>query len=71
MDGAFVYKTDALLSKAVKVHFSVPQELYSRVVYLTALTISGAGNQEAVNFFGFLRSVEAKNVLMKYGFELQ
>lgn len=71
VDGAFVYKTDALLSKRVKIQFSVPPALYSRVVYLTALTISGAGNQEAVNFFGFLRSVGAKGVLTKYGFELQ
>jgi molybdate transport system substrate-binding protein len=71
VDGAFVYKTDALLSKRVKIQFPVPQALYSRVVYLTALTISGIRNQEAVNFFGFLRSVGAKGVLMKYGFEPQ
>ncbi len=71
VDGAFAYKTDALLSKRVKIQFPVAQALYSRVVYLTALTISGAGNQEAVNFFGFLRSVGAKGVLIKYGFELQ
>ena len=71
VDGAFVYKTDAMLSKAVKIQFPVPQALYSRVVYLTALTISGAGNQEAVTFFGFLRSAGAKGVLTKLGFELQ
>jgi molybdate transport system substrate-binding protein len=71
VDGAFVYKTDAMLSKVVKIQFSVPQALYSRVVYLTALTISGIRNQEAGDFFGFLRSVGAKDVLMKYGFELQ
>ena len=71
VDGAFVYKTDALLSKRVKIQFPVDQALYSRVVYLTALTNSGIRKQEAVNFFDFLRSAGAKGVLMKYGFELQ
>jgi molybdate transport system substrate-binding protein len=71
VDGAFVYKTDALLSKRVKIQFPVPQAFYSRVVYLTALTISGTGNQEAADFLGFLRSGGAKGVLIKYGFELQ
>jgi molybdate transport system substrate-binding protein len=53
VDGAFVYKTDALLSKEVRMWFTVPQKLYSRVVYMSALTVSGAKNQDAVNFFRF------------------
>ena len=32
LDGAFLYKTDAMLTKAAKIQFSVPQALYSRVV---------------------------------------
>ncbi|HUJ88837.1 MAG TPA: molybdate ABC transporter substrate-binding protein [Syntrophorhabdales bacterium] len=69
VDGAFVYKTDALLSREVAIWFTVPQNLYSRVVYLSALTVSGVGNQDAVNFFSFLRSAEAGALLQKYGFE--
>lgn len=70
-DGAFVYRTDALLSKDVSIWFTVPQKLHSRVVYLTALTISGTKNQDAVNFFSFLRSPEAHSILSKYGFEIR
>jgi molybdate transport system substrate-binding protein len=70
-DGAFVYKTDALLSKDVAVWFNVPQKYYSQVVFLTALTVSGVKNQDAVNFFSFLRSAEARAILLKYGFEVR
>lgn len=71
VDGAFVYKTDALLSKEVTVWFTVPQKLYSRVVYLSALTVSGVKNKDAVNLFSFLHSADAKPILLKYGFEVR
>jgi molybdate transport system substrate-binding protein len=71
VDGAFVYKTDALLSKDVSIWFTVPQKFYSQVVFLTALTVSGVKNQDAVSFFSFLRSAEARALLLKYGFEVR
>ena len=70
-DGAFVYKTDALLSKDVAVWFTVPQKYYSQVVFLTALTVSGVKNQDAAVFFSFLRSPDARALLLKYGFEVR
>ena len=71
VDGAFVYKTDALLSKDARIWFTVPQKLYSRVVYMSARTAAGTKNQDAVNFFSFLRSSEARALILKYGFEVQ
>jgi molybdate transport system substrate-binding protein len=71
VDGAFVYKTDALLSKDVSIWFTVPQKFYSKVVFLTALTNSGVKNQDAVRLFSFLNSSEAKTLLLKYGFEVR
>lgn len=68
VDGAFVYKTDALQAKQAKILFTVPQELYPRVTYPVALTVAGAKNRDAVAFIAFLQSGEAKTVLMKYGF---
>jgi molybdate transport system substrate-binding protein len=68
VDGAFVYKTDALLAKQAKILFTVPQELYPRVMYPMALTTTGAKNRDAAAFFAFLRSDEAKSVLGKFGF---
>jgi len=70
-DGAFVYRTDALQAKQVKILFTVPQELYPRVVYPMALTLAGAGKKGAREFLDFLRSAEAKNVLAKYGFQVK
>jgi molybdate transport system substrate-binding protein len=68
VDGAFVYKTDALLAKQAKILFTVPQELYPRVVYPMSLTVSGAKNKDAAAFFAYLHGNEAKTVLAKYGF---
>jgi molybdate transport system substrate-binding protein len=71
VDGAFVYRTDALLSQDVTIWFTVPQKLHSRVVYLSALTVSGSKNRDAVEFFAFLGFPEARALLTKYGFEVR
>jgi len=69
VDGAFVYKTDAKeMAKNVRILFSVPQDLYPRVTYPMALTADGGNRAEAVAFFRFLQSGEAKSVLAKHGF---
>ena len=68
VDGAFVYKTDALLAKQAKILFTVPQELYPRVTYPMALTVAGRKNMEAAAFFAYLHGDEAKSVLTKSGF---
>ena len=69
VDGAFVYKTDAEeMAKNVKVLFIVPQDLYPRVTYPVALTVAGSKKPEAVAFFTFLQSAEAKAALAKHGF---
>ncbi|HEX9078759.1 MAG TPA: molybdate ABC transporter substrate-binding protein [Desulfuromonadaceae bacterium] len=69
VDGAFVYKTDALqLAKRAVIHFTVPQGLYPRVTYPMALTRAGAGKPEAAAFFAYLQSSAARAVLTRYGF---
>ena len=71
VDGAFVYKTDALQAKKAKLLFSVPQELYPRVVYPMALTLKAAQNSEAKAFLAYLQGKEARSVLTKFGFMLK
>ncbi len=71
VDGAFVYKTDALQAQKSKLLFTVPQELYPRVVYPRAITINGAKNDEVKAFHTFLQSDEAKSALSKFGFALK
>jgi molybdate transport system substrate-binding protein len=70
VNGAFVYRTDALLSKKAKILFVVPAELYPEVIYPMGLTVAGMKNQEAKDFYKYLQSSKAKTVLEKYGFVL-
>lgn len=67
-DGAFVYKSDALLAKEAKILFEVPQTLYDQVTYPIGLTQQGASSLDAVGFFDFLQTAAARAVLLKYGF---
>ena len=68
VDGAFVYRTDALLSPRVKILFEAPPEDYPRVVYPMALTTAGADKGEAVEFYRFLQSSGARVLLERHGF---
>jgi molybdate transport system substrate-binding protein len=71
VDGAFVYRTDALLAKQVKILFTVPEQLYPRVAYSMSLTVSGAGRSDAAAFVAFLRGSEAKEALARHGFAVR
>lgn len=69
VDGAFVYKTDALLAKKAEILFTVPDELYSRVSYPLALTTAGAKKPSALSFYKYLASPEAIAIFIHHGFE--
>uniref|UniRef100_Q3ATI9 Molybdenum ABC transporter, periplasmic binding protein n=1 Tax=Chlorobium chlorochromatii (strain CaD3) TaxID=340177 RepID=Q3ATI9_CHLCH len=71
VDGAFVYRTDAMLAQKAKLRLVVPQKLYPRVVYPMALTMQASKNREAQAFISYLNSNEAKSVLRKYSFLLK
>lgn len=68
VDGAFVYRTDALLAKQGEILFSVPQIFYPSVSYPAALTQTGVSNLPAQSFFGFLFTAQAQQILQRYGF---
>jgi molybdate transport system substrate-binding protein len=68
VDGAFVYKTDALMATQAVILFEVPQELYETVTYPIALTVDGARNDAAKAFYDFLTAPEALKVFLKFGF---
>jgi molybdate transport system substrate-binding protein len=68
VDGAFIYRTDALLSSRIKIHFEPPPESYPRVIYPMALTRSGTENPEAIEFYRFLQSPRARVLLERHGF---
>ena len=67
-DGAFVYRTDALMATSAVILFTVPQELYEKITYPIALTVDGAKKEQARAFHGFLTGPQALPVLLKHGF---
>jgi molybdate transport system substrate-binding protein len=69
VDGAFVYKTDALLAKQAEILFVVPTDLYDQVSYPMALTLTGEKNDSAKAFYEYMNSPEAQAILTKFGFE--
>ena len=68
VDGAFVFKTDALGARNARSLFEVPASLHSDILYPAILTHEGAKNPAAVRFFDFLQSVAAKAILRMRGF---
>ncbi len=71
VDGAFVYKTDALLARSAVILFEVPAEMHAPIVYPMALTATGAATPLARAFMEYLRSAPARAVLTKFGFAVE
>jgi molybdate transport system substrate-binding protein len=69
-EGAFVYKTDALLATQAVILFEVPQNLYDRIVYSVALTVDGVKKPEAKAFYTFITGPESMKIFMQYGFSV-
>ena len=69
VDGAFVYKTDALLAEHAVVLLVVPEGLYDRVSYPMVMTGSGATKDDVKALYSYLGGPEAKAILQKFGFE--
>ena len=69
-DGAFVYKTDAMLAVSAKLLFEVPLELYNRVTYPVAMTKESAGNADAKLFYDYIVSDAAHSEMTRLGFTM-
>ena len=66
-----VYKTDALISKKIKIIATFPEQTHQPIVYPIALTVQGQQNQDAVAFKQFMQNSEqAKRIFQQYGFKL-
>ncbi len=68
VDGAFVYKTDALLARKAVILFTVSDHLHAPIYYPMGLTIAGKKNEAAQAFYEYLRSPAARAILDKFGF---
>lgn len=68
VDAGFVYKTDANISKEVKIAFSVPVEKEPAIRYPIAITKEAKNKSAAEDFLRYLESDGARKVFERYGF---
>jgi len=68
VDAGFVYKTDAAISKKVKVTYEVPAADAPKISYPLALLKDAPQPEAAKNFIAFLDSDGATAVFKKFGF---
>ncbi len=68
VEGAFVYRTDALLAKEGKILFVVSSKLHAPILYPLAMTRKGSAKSGAIAYYQFLQGDEVRGVLKRYGF---
>ncbi|UQZ35061.1 molybdate ABC transporter substrate-binding protein [Paenibacillus sp. PK3_47] len=70
VDAGFVYKTDALTSKKVKIALTVGAHVHKAINYPVGL-VKGSGHQaEAKAFYNYVQTKAAGEVFTAYGFQL-
>lgn len=70
VDGAFVYRSDARLSRHTVIHFEVTPSLHSPITYPLCLTASGAQKRGARLFYDYLTSTKAELIIKRLGFDM-
>lgn len=69
-DVAIVYKTDALISKLVRIAYEVPRGEGPKIVYPAAVVADSRQRAAAQRFVDYLTADEARGIFKKYGFLL-
>jgi len=67
-DAGIVYKTDAAISKKVRVAYEVPLVDSPKISYPAALVRDATQFKPAKKFLAYLASADARKVFRKYGF---
>ncbi|MCA6608353.1 molybdate ABC transporter substrate-binding protein [Bacillus safensis] len=70
VEAGVVYKTDALVSKKVKIAAEANQDMHSPIIYPVGIVKGTEHLEEAKSFFQFLQSKAAKSIFKKYGFQV-
>jgi molybdate transport system substrate-binding protein len=68
VEAGFVYKTDAAVSKKVKIVYEVPIDKGPEITYPIAIVKESKRKEAARDFLNFVRSPAAKKAFKKYGF---
>lgn len=70
VDAGFVYKTDALTSKKVKIAINLLPGVHSPIIYPAGVVKESDHPTEAKAFYGYLQTKQADAIFLKYGFTL-
>jgi molybdate transport system substrate-binding protein len=68
VEAGFVYKTDAAISKKVKIVYEVPIDKGPKITYPIAVITASKHKSAARDFMSYLQSAAAKDAFKKYGF---
>jgi molybdate transport system substrate-binding protein len=68
VEAGFVYKTDAVVSKKVKIVYEVPIDKGPRITYPVAIVKESKRKDAARDFMNYVQSAAAKDAFKKYGF---
>jgi len=68
VEAGFVYKTDAAISKKVKIVFEVPIEKGPKITYPVALIKESKKKEAARDFMNYVSGAAGKSAFKKYGF---
>ncbi len=68
VEAGFVYKTDAAISKKVKIVYEVPIEKGPKITYPVAIVKESKRKEAAREFLNYIQSPLAKEYFKKYGF---
>jgi molybdate transport system substrate-binding protein len=67
-EAAIVYKTDAAISKRVKIAYEIPESASPNISYPAALLKEAPSPQAGKRFLEFLVSTDARKIFEKFGF---
>lgn len=68
VEAGFVYKTDAAISKKVKIVYEVPVDKGPKITYPAAIVKESKNKNAARDFMNYVQSPAAKDAFKKYGF---
>jgi molybdate transport system substrate-binding protein len=68
VEAGFVYKTDAAISKKVKIAYAVPLDRGPKITYPVAVVKESKHKDAARDFMKYVQSPAAKDAFKKYGF---
>jgi molybdate transport system substrate-binding protein len=68
VEAGFVYKTDAAISKKVKIVYEVPLDKGPKITYPVAIVKESKRKDAAREFMNYVESAAAKETFKKYGF---